>query len=434
MTGDSTFFARFQGAPEVMVIVDADDGAGSVPTGKGAGKYVAGTITGAGRYQAGKKVVLKASSNKGYVFAGWSGADGTFLTKAATWTIPAMGGSDVEYIARYVTSAQDLDSIRLAVGDGELDPGATAKWTVRCGVALEWPVAATALSETTVKASGLPSGLKLVQDKATKAYSVKGAPTAASKLNTKTGEYTPAKVKFTVTTAGKSKREFNVEMTVLPLPAWMAGAFTGMAFAETGAATAGIVQSLAVAANGKISGKLLEGGRTWTLAAASFSRYDEETGSYVAEIVGKSGKALATNVVAFAAAEVRPDGGAAVQCGVAECDEWMAWQNLWKRADTKARMPNFKKSVAVELEGGLKLTFKKDGAVSFAGKAGGAAVSGASQLVPDGNGEWLLPLYAPPKGASGGFCDVLAARLTVDDKNTVTAVEVFAVDTADLER
>ena len=57
---------------------EVENGAGA--TGKGAGKYVAGTITGMGKYAPGKKVTLKAAANKGYVFAGWSDAGGIMGT------------------------------------------------------------------------------------------------------------------------------------------------------------------------------------------------------------------------------------------------------------------------------------------------------------------------------------------------------------------
>ncbi len=66
-----------------------------------------------------------------------------------------------------------------------------------------------------VKASGLPKGLKLVQDKTTKEYSVAGTPTAPSKKDAG-GEYVPSVAKFTVTTAGKSSETFELAIVVVP--------------------------------------------------------------------------------------------------------------------------------------------------------------------------------------------------------------------------
>ena len=96
-------------------------------------------------------------------------------------------------------------------------------------------------------------------------------------------------------------------------------------------------------------------------------------------------------------------------------------------------MPIFKKNLDRTLELGedgdanntVKLTFKKDGVVSFAGKVGGASVSGSSQLVNDGNG-WKVTLYAPPKPTAKppfeGWCETFAVTLAIDDANVVTDV------------
>ena len=118
---------------------------------------------------------------------------------------------------------------------------------------------------------------------------------------------------------------------------------------------------------------------------------------------------------------------------------WSAYQNLWKRADTKADMPVIKKDIKVDHELGdpndannkLTLTFKKDGAVSFAGKVDGNKVSGSSQLVrlaEDGL-SCQVTLYAPTKPTAkppfAGFCKTLAVTLNA---NVVTAVAVSAAE------
>ena len=221
---DVTYYAVFKSDPEVFVTVDATDGTGAEPTGKGAGKYVAGTITGMGKYAPGKtKIALKAAANKGYVFAGWYDANGELLTKDATYTIAEMGENDVDYTAKFVTSDEDKASIELAVAMGAeaeafgLSTNEIVSITNFCGVAMNWQLAAEALSATTIKVAGLPSGLKFtakdILKKGSKtevdvpANTIYGAPTAASKTD-KNGNVTPSKVVFTVTTAGKSTQAF----------------------------------------------------------------------------------------------------------------------------------------------------------------------------------------------------------------------------------
>jgi hypothetical protein len=112
--------------------------------------------------------------------------------------------------------------------------------------------------------------------------------------------------------------------------------------------------------------------------------------------------------------------------------ELSSYQNLWKRADTKAAQPVFKASFDRTVELGekgdadntVKLTFKKDGAVAFAGKVKGTKVSGSSQLVNDGKG-WSVTLYAPPKAPFDGWCETFAVTLTTDeDTHVVTGVTV----------
>ena len=446
---DVTYYAVFKSYPEVFVTVDATDGDGSEPTGKGAGKYVAGTITGMGKYAIGKtKIALKATANKGYVFSGWYDAYGELLTKDAAYTIAAMGEDDVEYTAKFITAAEDKASIALALtmaAEAEalgLSTNEIASITNFCGVVMNWQLAANALSATTIKVAGLPSGLKFtakdIMKKGSKtevdipANTIYGAPTAASKTD-RSGNVTPSKVVFTVTTAGKSTQTFAINLYIDPLPAWAVGTFDG-SVSEVGEPV-GIVQAFTIAANGKISGKVLGSGLTWSLAATSFDaaegpKSEVESPVFYATVIGKAGKEIVTNEVAVTSAVVDD-----IKVGVASSDDWITYQNLWKRADTKADMPIFKKNLDRTLELGeagdanntVKLTFKKDGVVSFAGKIGGASVSGSSQLVNDGDG-WKVTLYAPAKGTFAGFCRTLAVTLTLDAPNIVKDVTIGGGD------
>ena len=274
----------------------------------------------------------------------------------------------------------------------------------------------------------MPSGLKFAAkdgvDAKTKqvlvpANTIYGAPTAASKAS-RDGAISPSKVKVTVTTAGKSKADYEISLAVDALPAWATGSFDGAAYEGDSANPSGIVQAFTVAASGKISGKVLKDGKTWTLGAASFDSYDAEAEAYIATVVAKSGKETDAYEVA-----VSEDGISATS----PTASWQASQNLWKRDDTKAAQPDIKKIIVVEYyptgdsddkNNIVKFTFKKNGTVSFAGKIGGVGVSGASQLVRDGE-SWKTTVYAPPKPSSkppfDGWCETLSVDLTMDGQS-----------------
>ena len=438
VTGDATYYALFRGDPRVTVTTDVSDGAGDA----------AGRITGAGRYAPGKKVTLKATANKGYVFSGWwkpgGGEQGTesgegWSSQSASISFE-MPSNNVAMVARFVTAEEDRAAITLNVGGVPYPAAETLSWTNYCGVAVDWRVTSGGLSETMVKAAGLPAGLRLVQDRVTKAYSVTGAPTTASKVDVKTGVCTPSKVKFTVATAGKSSQTFTIDLVILPLPAWAVGTFDGVM--DGG----GLVQPFTVAANGKISGKLLMDGLTWTLSAPSFEMIGEwripynaghvgeeaglwkpgDTGRFFgARLTGKSGRAVVTNSVTLTEtrfADTTSDTGYRTS-GVATSGDggWTAWQNLWKTEPWKTEAKAFAKAppLAVEVEDGLvTLKFAATGAVTATGKfTAGVDAHGrdivhsatcSSVLIPVaddiGTIRYSLHLYFPPKtGRFAGF-------------------------------
>ena len=419
VTYDATFYAVFSGDPRVTATPVALTGEDGVVLSEG------GRVTGAGHYAPGRKVSLRATANKGFAFSGWYDASGGGLISQSASLTFDMAAEDVDLYARFVTVEEDKASISLAMDGVEMsvEPEDVPVYTNYCGVAVGWPIEASALSAPTVRASGLPSGVKLVQDKVTGAWSLAGAPTAASRTD-KAGVVTPSKVKLTVTTAGRSTQVYAFDWTVLPLPEWAAGSFDGEV-EDFGAV------AMTVAANGRISGKVSADGLVLTLAAGSFD--SESDGVFSATVIGKSGRYAVTNVVEVSSVDV---GGTEV--GVASGDmlaeqpaAWVAYQNLWKRTDAKASMPVFRKSIAKTLELGepgdagntLKLTFRANGAVSFAGKVDGVAVSGTSQLVMTEDG-WSVTLYAPPKGSFPGRCGTVPVALTFDGQNVVTDVEL----------
>ena len=286
-----------------------------------------------------------------------------------------------------------------------LKPETDAYGTNFAGVAFDPAlVDCTPAEGWTVRVAGLPTGLK---------YDAKtGKITGVSAA--KAGAYT---VTFTAT-QGTAKEEATITLNVEALPDWAVGSFDGATDGGDG------LVSVTVAANGKVAVKILEGGSTLSLSAASFDT--AVAGEFRAAAIGKNGNDVVTNEVRVASIDI--DG---VDVGNASGDDWTAWQNLWKRADTKGDMPVFKASFDRPVELGekgdtanaVKLTFKKDGVVSFAGKVGGTTVSGSSQLINDGTG-WLVTLYAPPKALFDGWSKTFDVTLTTDENNVVTDVTV----------
>ncbi len=381
----------------------------------------AGKATGAGVFQAGKKVTLKTTANKGFVFSGWyEGED--LLTQAASYAF-TMPSNDVSYVARFVTAEEDAASIATGVNGVALDPAAAFATNVMAGVALQWSVAADALSQTTVAVSGLPAGLKFtakdVVDSKTKrvtvpANTVYGAPTAASKVD-KSGNVTPSAVKVTVTTAGKSKAEYRVGLTVDPLPAWAVGTFNGGTLEEFGSPFPAPMcmdivgtASFTVSSSGKVSGKATEGTAAWTLSAPSFTAYDAANGRLVAEVVGKSGSNAFTNELFFAEGALG---------GVATNRYFEAFQGNWKAEPWKT-LGNGLANKVFDLGDGVTLKFAASGAVSVSAVFGSYKGSASSVLVPtsepDGEGTFdgivCVYLKPDPKKGFAGYGRVVRVR------------------------
>ena len=394
-----------------------------------------------GQVAPGKDVTLTAKAAKGSVFHRWeiTGVDTEGIDlSSSTLKIKMTDTGDVFAKAVFVTAEEDAASIALSVDalGGEISPEAFISVTNTCGVALKWSVAADALSKPVVAVTGLPSGLKFtakdIMKKGSKteidipANTIYGAPTAESKLNAKTGLRKPSAVKFTVTTAGKSKRVYSVDMTVLPLPDWAVGTFNG-------GGDLGQV-SLTVAKTGKLSGKYLSEGLTWTLAADSFDSIDESGEVYRATLIGKSGKLVMTNEIGVA--------GNAIG-GYAESVDYIAYQNNWKLEPWKTVGKPFAKAAALEYEdsaslagveapGVLSLKFAASGAVTVKGSfvtgvnertgkdilytASGSAVL-APQSEPDEIGAFdaVVFVYLPPKaGKFDGYVRCIDVRWTGD--------------------
>ena len=339
-----------------------------------------------------------------------------------------------------------------------LRPEADAYGTVWCGVEFAKDrVDCTPLPGGTVKASGLPAGLKFDAGRGV----VGGVPTKA-------GSYT---VTFVASKNGGASQVATITLNVKTLPSWAVGPFSGENRVDSGGlgegAPAGTV-SLTIAANGKIGGKLLEGGKTWALSAASFERVESgewkvesadvgspksevESPVFYATVTGKCGNELVAKEIAVAAEKVaEPDGREAMrgvmttgtsssstgQNGGDSTRRWTVWQNLWKNEPWKTKAKSFAKAPTLDVQVGggtdgaalpgvATLKFASSGAVTAKGvfttgydekkkKDVTFSASCSSVLIPVASVEgqassasassFFICLYFPPKAGKFDGC------------------------------
>ena len=387
----------------------------------------AGNVTGAGYYQVGKKVTLKATALKGYVFSGWY-RDAAFedrITQDASYVIAQMPAENVRCYARFVTAGEDLASIVTAANGTELfvTPKGVAclATNAMCGVDLRWPVVSTALSLPKVSVSGLPSGLKFTAKPVTAkvngvtvtnvpANTIYGAPTAASSTDRATGLPKPSKVKVTVTTSGKSKAEYQLDLVVVALPDYAVGTFDGPVFAADGT-TNGVVK-LTVAKNGKISGTIQTNcvgaaAKKLSLSVASFAGYDLVTGVFALKPTYKDGKA-AVEVPMTLADSAAVVGGKKV--GVIDGESLFAYQNVLKGV---AKADDFLAPDPMAKYPDLKLTVAKDGVLKVAGKVPDnsgkpISASASSQIYWDADEKgYRAVIYLPSKKGFDGVAEII---------------------------
>ncbi len=111
-----------------------------------------GKATGAGIYAAGKKVTLKATPQKGYVFAGWHDEGGTPLVGDADYRSPSFPyvatGVDTTVRAEFVPVEEDA-SLELLVDDVYYTSGE-----------FDLPLAVNSISLPKIAVSGLPPGIR----------------------------------------------------------------------------------------------------------------------------------------------------------------------------------------------------------------------------------------------------------------------------------
>ena len=168
-----------------------------------------GTVSGGCVCAPGKKVALKATAKKGYVFAGWTLA-GASLPAGADAQAPSLslvaGTSDIAAHAAFIPIEEDWAEV-----SGTL-PAECAKGAAIAPVTL----AARGGSLVAVKVTGLPAGLKFTAKPLT-VKATKTAPAASYPANTvygtptRSGVYTVA---ATATTAGRATAATNWTVVV----------------------------------------------------------------------------------------------------------------------------------------------------------------------------------------------------------------------------
>jgi len=278
---------------------------------------------------------------------------------------------------------RDESGISLSLDGQELEEGEPFPVSVDCGVAIDWAVVVTASSPTTVKATGLPSGVKLVKNKTTGELSLTGVPKKASAK--------PSTIRLTVTAADKTKKIYTVEMTVRARDGWAVGTYMGPVDGELGRGTV----TVKVAANGTVSGKYVVGTKSYSLSAASLAGVTED-GDFLADVKVKvPGRGTVVDTISIGSRvfdSSMPDTGA-VNTDVSETGITMAdvVQDLWSRTDKASfRLPVFASGASVEYEfadgddsGALVFRFGAKGKVTVKGKVNGKSVSGSTQLLLD---------------------------------------------------
>jgi len=290
-----------------------------------------------------------------------------------------------------------------------LEPDTEAYGKIVCGVAFDPGLVDCAPEDGwTLKAAGLPAGLKLVQDKNTKAYSITGVPTKA-------GTFT---VTFTASKKGEKNQVATITLETVALPDWAQGTFAGLVQAY-GAAQYGEdaygSATMTVGANGKVSGKISLMGTNWTFSATSYARSDGGD-NFEVEAEAKSGKAampvwlsvhkeypgILDETIVNSAAEGWFESSQTATLSL--------WRNVWKdkssAAAAKAEIARWEGLYTVSVDDGgyLSLTVGKDGTVKAAGKlSDGTSVSASVPLMYHICYDFFADICTSPSSYGGGF-------------------------------
>ena len=346
-------------------------------------------VTGAKAYLADKKVSLSASAPKGTAFVGWF--DDEALVSSASKYSFTMPTNDVALTAKFEKEKMSVACAGLSMGDFRVGVAGGLS-----GIPLE---ISTQSGVKSVKATKLPTGMKLVKDKKTGEWSITGSPTKAGAYN----------VVLTVTAVSGATESVTIPVTVEALPAWVCGTFGGMIGKHVGAdgddfRPYGMI-TLKITSNGKITAKIIAGGKSYSFSGTGFESVDESE-DYYFKLTTKKGEVY-EGVIAKGYHDVatmvkggfvdEPDGVFTM------ADGRSYWAGVWRNehgkdgrlsTDTsgKARkvMDAIKALKNINLAevdpnyGTVKMTIDAKGSVKFAGKTSdGFMVSGSTFLMLD---------------------------------------------------
>jgi hypothetical protein len=215
-------------------------------------------------------------------------------------------------------------------------------------------------------------------------------------------------VKITITTAGKTVVNYTVNVLVLEKTVGSYGTYDGGG--AKGQAT------LTIPSTGKISGKYLADGLTWTLSAPYFDSFDDGTKMYTATLEAKCGKDV---VPLFLSAwrDARGIDNARVADGdgneiatLYKDADWKTGISPWKSiAKDFAAAPEitYAATDSVAGPGFVTLKFSNNGSVTVKGEFSGYKASGSAPLLPtcliwefmnhDATSTAVVYVYLPPK-------------------------------------
>lgn len=361
----------------------------------------------------------------GYNFGGLR-PDGTFHSSDRFEPLPCFSSPDFTYNGLQIgTAFNDNTSVLIATcaavsrfrtakvpeEDIVIDCFSIAASTLMVGVAGPAEGYAVTCSAEIKKmtAKGLPQGMKLVQDKTTKEWSIQGAPKKAQR-----GSFT-----LTVTTVSKKTASRSFDYEVLPLPSELSGTFNGFIFA--GEAKVGSV-SVTVKDGGKITAKVVTAAKTISFSTTGWGMVDEACVGTVG-IVTKKGEELELQIDGAAAWNEGCVEGA-FQTSDGEVFSVQAWRNAYAENGKMPADPDAAAFLAEILSSNkgkylfdaeerddgswlfvrseskkpaVTVTVDKKGMVKVKGKVDGISLNGTAQLLVSEDGAALAEFAIPVK-------------------------------------
>ncbi len=266
------------------------------------------------------------------------------------------------------------------------------------GVAFEMSLPAAFADAAKVAVKGLPAGLKYN----TLTRKITGAPTKAGIFN------------VVISATGVPAQ--TLTMNIAALPVWAYGEFNG--YLEGGGTA-----SMAVSAQGKISGKLASGGNNYTFSTTAYASGSSPESGFAFTVNASAGKALPPLPLALLVSQAAPPsiqtlGLADGQLG-SDATPVKLYRNVWKETDAALNPIGYYTATLTGAQGYgsgyLTFTVTDKGRIKTAGNlADGTAVSLSGTLIIDDTGRVFTVIYASPAAYNGGCLFGLVEFVTPD--------------------